>query len=213
MLEVLPARFSTIFFQNTRTVAMAISCNFLWIQLVMFLRTLCSEGLQTWDDVVGGVLNLRGPLVPFHYQRIECERALHQRQGQSLISRLALFSASHWHTRGCWMPVKMVVPTVDILKIGSSASRHQIVVPSSLSPESSRPTSWNVVKSWCLAWDQAVVIEVSLSHWQSKPAKNATKNHHLKFVCAFKEQTNGHLSDFAIFFKLPNLALVYWTLV
>ena len=43
-----------------------------------------------------------------------------------------------------------VVPTVDILKIGSSASRHQMVVPSSLSP-SSRPTSWNVVKSWCLA--------------------------------------------------------------
>jgi hypothetical protein len=63
----------------------------------MFLRTLCSEGLQTWDDVVGGVLNLRGPLVPFHHQRIECERALHQRQGRSLIS--PFFSISLTYAR------------------------------------------------------------------------------------------------------------------
>lgn len=163
--------------------------------------------------LVGGVLNLRGPLVPFHHQRIECERALHQRQGRSVISRLALFSASHWHTRGCWMPVK---------SWGGSSntwhSKNRVICkpPSDGSPIIPFP----VIKAYIVKRGEVMMLGMGsgCGHWgiTESPAIETCKKMQQKtiiwilFVLSKNKQMDIciHLWDFAIFLKLPNLALV-----
>ena len=129
---------------------------------------------------------------------------------------LALFSASHWHTRGCWMPVKSWGGSSN-----SWHSKNRVIrkPPSDGSPIIPFPM---VIKAYIVKRGEVMMLGMGsgCGHWgitESLAIETCKKCNKKTIIWNLfvlsKEQTNGHLSDFAIFLKLPNLALVYWTLV